>query len=232
MADSPRSIKFGSAVKLLTVGGDGLRTVSIEEAEVSPPGPFTVIVYLVARVGETLREPLVGTVPILGSIDALVAFVDDHLSMADSPRSIKFGSAVKLLTVGGDGVGGASSLANKMPKMTPMIAPAAAPIAAPSSSSSLVVPKAAPTTAPAVPPITAAFFFPFRPAQLRVPKTSRITTRIVEIAFLIEIPSSFQSNFNLVLYSLQLLLQKHLPKGTHRATPKQKPFSLMGPHNI
>ena len=44
-------------------------------------------------VGETLREPDVGTVPIPGVIVALTALVDDHLNVALWPRSMEVGEA-------------------------------------------------------------------------------------------------------------------------------------------
>lgn len=65
-----------------------------------PPGPVTVMVYAVVTEGETLVDPVRGTVPTPWSILALVASVELHESVAESPDMIVSGDAV-ILTVGG-----------------------------------------------------------------------------------------------------------------------------------
>jgi len=58
-----------------------------------PPGPVTVIVYCVVRLGDTVIDPLAGTSPILGLMIALSALVDVHDKVADSPLRMLTGSA-------------------------------------------------------------------------------------------------------------------------------------------
>jgi hypothetical protein len=66
-------------------------------------------VYVVEAPGNTRRLPLACTVPILLSIDVLVASVTVQVSVDDCPRSIDEGSAVNEPTVGADGGGGAGA---------------------------------------------------------------------------------------------------------------------------
>lgn len=65
------------------------------------------ISYEVLCVGNTSREPLVGTVPIPWFNVAPVAFFDDHFSVADPPRSIELGSADSVTSGCGGGAGSA-----------------------------------------------------------------------------------------------------------------------------
>jgi hypothetical protein len=62
-------------------------------ALVLPPGPMTVIVYLVVRLGDTMIDPLAGTSPIPGLMKALSALVDIHDKVDGSPRRMLVGSA-------------------------------------------------------------------------------------------------------------------------------------------
>ena len=83
--------------------GDRLLTRILILSLPLPPGPLTVIVYLVVRLGETMIEPLIGTSPILGLIKAVSASVDVHDKVADSPRRIVRGSA-EIDTLGRGGI--------------------------------------------------------------------------------------------------------------------------------
>src|SRR5690606_28326131 len=97
-------------------GGGGVRTVTVADAVTVPPSPLTSIWYSVVAVGNTSREPVVGTVPIPWLSEALAALDEVHLSVADLPRSIEVGSAVRVTVgrglgcsrTGGGGGGGGS----------------------------------------------------------------------------------------------------------------------------
>src|ERR1700722_13188270 len=81
-------------------GGAGTFTFTVADAFALPPGPFAVRRYVVVLLGNTVRLPLVCTVPNAGSIDTVVAPVTDQRSVADCPRSIEDGSAVNCAMTG------------------------------------------------------------------------------------------------------------------------------------
>ena len=83
--------------------GDRLLTRILILSLPLPPGPLTVIVYLVVRLGDTIIDPLIGTSPILGLMNAVSASVDVHDKVADSPRRIVRGSA-EIDTLGRGGI--------------------------------------------------------------------------------------------------------------------------------
>lgn len=58
------------------------------------------MVYVVVTEGKTLVDPVTGTVPIPWSMLALVAPVELHDSVVDSPAAMGFGST-EMLTAGG-----------------------------------------------------------------------------------------------------------------------------------
>ena len=60
-----------------------------------PPGPVTVSVYVVVTFGETLIDPLSGTLPIPRLIDAEVALFEVQVSVDDPPTVIVEGLALK-----------------------------------------------------------------------------------------------------------------------------------------
>src|SRR5512146_35629 len=95
------------SMTLAAGGGGGAAlgvTVTVSDAIWEPPAPDAVIVYFVVWSGHTWREPLGPTLPIPGSIDAPVALVDDHSSMAHFPASTVAGFA-ESDTVGDAGAG-------------------------------------------------------------------------------------------------------------------------------
>jgi len=91
--DWPAMIAVGFAVKLAV--GAGLVTVTVTCFVVVPPAPVAVSVYVVVAVGETTMDPFTGWLPIPLSIDTLVAFVVDHVSVEDWPATIDVGLAEK-----------------------------------------------------------------------------------------------------------------------------------------
>jgi hypothetical protein len=94
--------ELGLALKLATGGGV---TVTDVDAVAVPPGPVAVRVYVVVVVGVTFTLPVVDRLlPALGLMDTVVAFVVLHASTEDSPAAMLAGVAVKLDTVGSDGV--------------------------------------------------------------------------------------------------------------------------------
>ena len=95
--DSPNKIVSGSAERL-TLGG--WITVTVTPAVAEPPGPVTVMVYVVVSVGEIETDPFTGTVPTPWSMAAESALVEFHSSVADSPSEMVTGSAERL-KVGG-----------------------------------------------------------------------------------------------------------------------------------
>ena len=73
-------------------------TVIVEVA--LPFGPVTVSVYVVVAEGEMTLEPVVGTGPMPGLIEAVVAFVEDQYKVADCPSEMELGEALRV-AVGG-----------------------------------------------------------------------------------------------------------------------------------
>jgi hypothetical protein len=91
--------------EMVTVGGGWIAvTVTVALAVTVPPIPMAVKVYVVVPVGDTLMEPVGGTLPIPWSIAQLSALEASQVSVADSPARIVIGDAEKL-TVGGADVG-------------------------------------------------------------------------------------------------------------------------------
>src|SRR5262249_42191929 len=89
-------------------------TVTVVDASRVPPSPVALILYSVVRSGQTRRDPLGSTLPIPGSIVALVAFEDDHLRFVHSPAITDDESAERDTVgagaaVGGGGGGGAGA---------------------------------------------------------------------------------------------------------------------------
>src|SRR5262245_40753849 len=76
----------------LSVGFFGVTpTFAVSERE--PPAPAAVRVYRVVLVGQTCLEPLESTFPTPLSIDTVVAFEVDQLSVEQAPSSIEEGEA-------------------------------------------------------------------------------------------------------------------------------------------
>ena len=65
-----------------TVGAGGGVTLTVVEADRVPPSPAAAIVYCVVLPGHTCRTPARSTLPTPWSIEALVAFADDHSKVA------------------------------------------------------------------------------------------------------------------------------------------------------
>lgn len=88
-------------------------TATVTERLSDPPAPVAVNVYVVELVGVTERLPLDCTVPTPPSIETSVALVTLQRSVADSPRPIRLGSAVKLPILGfaGGGAGAGATAA-------------------------------------------------------------------------------------------------------------------------
>jgi hypothetical protein len=95
-------------------GGGGAEVTSTVTDRVSDaPPPRAVNVYVTVFDGNTCRDPFAGTAPMFWSIEMSVALATDHRSVADWPRSMDRGSAVKLLILGApvDGGGGSGIFA-------------------------------------------------------------------------------------------------------------------------
>jgi hypothetical protein len=95
-------------------GGGGAFTATVTDRVVLPPAPLAVSVYVVELTGDTCWLPLACTAPTPWSIDMFVAAATVHRSVADWPRWMVVGSAVKLSMRGGwafgaGGGGGAST---------------------------------------------------------------------------------------------------------------------------
>jgi hypothetical protein len=92
------------ALKLQPAVGDEPVTVILADADVDPPAPAHVRVYVEFAVGESVSEPLTVCVPLqLPDAEQLVALVELHVSVEDWPAVIDVGVAVKV-TVGVDAV--------------------------------------------------------------------------------------------------------------------------------
>src|SRR2546422_838808 len=101
VADCPAWIVVGLA-EIVAVGAGGAVTVTVADACTWPPDPVTTSVNVVVAVRDTVALPDVATaVPL---ILALVAFVDDHVTVVDCPAWIVVGLA-KIVAVGA-GAGG------------------------------------------------------------------------------------------------------------------------------
>ena len=75
-------------------------TITVALAVAVPPGPWTVMAYVVVVAGETVIEPFVGINPMPLSNDAESAFSDDQASVDVSPSIIVCGWA-DMFTCGG-----------------------------------------------------------------------------------------------------------------------------------
>jgi hypothetical protein len=104
------SVKLGLAGAGAVGGGGGSVTLTVAVAVLVPPGPVAVRVYVVEAPGNTRRLALACTVPMLLSMEMLLASVTFQLSVDDWPRSIEDGSAANAVTVGAaDGGAGAGA---------------------------------------------------------------------------------------------------------------------------
>ena len=65
--------------------GKGGVTLTVAVELFVPPGPVTVIVYIVVLVGDIFIDPFKATSPIPLSILTSVALVEVHVKVADSP---------------------------------------------------------------------------------------------------------------------------------------------------
>lgn len=93
---SPETIASGDTV-IFTAMESFTPTVTLSVAV--PPGPSTVMVYVVVITGETFMESLTATLPIPWSMLAVVASIDVQVSVEDCPVIMFPGSAIRL-TVG------------------------------------------------------------------------------------------------------------------------------------
>jgi hypothetical protein len=85
-------------------------TDTLVDAVADPPAPVAAILYCVVLDGHTCCVPLGATLPSPGSMDAPVAFSDDHLSVVHCPRWTDAGSAVmRAVGAGGGGATGAGA---------------------------------------------------------------------------------------------------------------------------
>src|SRR2546426_867988 len=94
VADCPAWIVVGLA-EIVAVGTG--RTVTVTDPCACPPGPVTISVYVVVAVGDTDVLPDMATTAPLSV--ALVAFVDDHVTVAECPAWIVVGLA-EIVAVG------------------------------------------------------------------------------------------------------------------------------------
>lgn len=76
--------------------GAGCVTVTVAVFVVVPPGPVAVSVYVVVEAGLTLVFPETGLLPTPLSMETVVAFVVDHVSVDDWPAMIDVGDAEKV----------------------------------------------------------------------------------------------------------------------------------------
>ena len=98
--DSPNTMVSGST-DISTVGG--YSTVTVTLAEVLPPAPEAVIVYVVLPSGDTIVDPFRATLPMPGWIEQVSAWVESQERMLDSPTLMDGGEA-EMLTSGGGAV--------------------------------------------------------------------------------------------------------------------------------
>ena len=93
----PAVIVEGLALKVGQEGAPGGVdcTTTVVTHVALPPGPVTVSVYVVVTFGETLIDPLSGTLPIPRLIDAEVALFEVQVSVDDPPTVIVEGLALK-----------------------------------------------------------------------------------------------------------------------------------------
>src|SRR5215471_2645783 len=80
-------------------------TYTVVDASRVPPSPLAVIVYCVVSFGQTLRDPLLSTLPTPWLIEALEAFEVDHVIVAHCPCLTDPGSA-EIDTIGAGAAGG------------------------------------------------------------------------------------------------------------------------------
>lgn len=104
--DSPNTMVSGST-DISTVGG--YSTVTVTLAEVLPPAPEAVIVNVVLSSGDTIVDPFKVTLPMLGSIEQVSAWVELQERTLDLPTAMDVGEA-EMLTSGADVVSSFSTL--------------------------------------------------------------------------------------------------------------------------
>src|ERR1700757_4364735 len=80
-------------------------TLTVVDASRVPPSPLAVMVYCVVSFGQTLRDPLVSTLPSPWLIEALEAFDVDQDRVAHCPCFTDPGSA-EIDTIGAGAAGG------------------------------------------------------------------------------------------------------------------------------
>jgi hypothetical protein len=102
---APDVIDVGDALSVTVGSGGGALTVTVALAVADPAELVAVTVYVVVAVGLTDLVPDAVTVPMLWSIETVVAFVLDQVSVDAAPDVMEVGEAL-IATVGS--VGGAA----------------------------------------------------------------------------------------------------------------------------
>ncbi len=93
---SPADITVGVAVNVTSgVAGNNGFTVTVVVVVLSPPGPETVIVYVVVTAGDTVFVPFTVAAEKFESV-TLVAFVVDHCNVVFAPAVMVDGVAVNV----------------------------------------------------------------------------------------------------------------------------------------
>ncbi|BBO73024.1 hypothetical protein DSCW_04410 [Desulfosarcina widdelii] len=92
-ADAPKMISPGRTVR--STVGTGRLTVTAAVADVLPPGPVAVRVYVVVVSGEIVNDPFVATEPMFGSIWQVSAWVVAQARMMADPDIMVSGVAEK-----------------------------------------------------------------------------------------------------------------------------------------